>query len=237
MEQRLKGIVCETHVYDINARFERRPERVFMPGPRGGTGTWNMTEEELATKLARWEEWRKAETGLLKAAISTHSAHLREEKEIAIEVISAHGTPHECPHCGEWSSVGWEVHIPRRSTIQNIYDGARRHVCAWLMFDSSCFSGSAVRGFGTVNRTGECRCCQFELVNPCFRAGWENDTALGSSTIEEEVINLTCAIDLSQFKDSVEAARAAGTNRVDRFIKRGQFASSYIDDGYGLRCP
>jgi hypothetical protein len=236
MEQRLKGIVCETHVYDINNRFERRPERISLPDENGDP-TWNMTEEELATKLERWEEWRKAETGLLKSAISTHAAHLRAEKEIGIEVISAHGTPRECPNCGEWSSVEWEVHIPRKSSIQTIYDGARRHVCAWVMFDTSCFAGSTVRGFGTVNNTGECRCCQPEPINRCFHAGWENDTALGSSTIEEEVINLTCAINLSRFKDAVGAARAAGTNRVDQFINRRQYASSYIDDGYGLRCP
>jgi hypothetical protein len=105
------------------------------------------------------------------------------------------------------------------------------------MFDTSCFSGSTVRGFGTVNNTGECRCCEPEAINPCFHAGWENDTALGSSTIEEVAMNITCAIDLSHFKDAVEAARAGGTNRVDQFINRRQYASSYIDDGYGVRCP
>jgi hypothetical protein len=237
MEQRLKGIACETHVYDINTRFERKPERIFTPGPRGGPGVWNMTEAELASKLERWREWRRAEAGLLNSAIATHVAHLRAEKEIGIEVFSAHGSPRQCPDCGDLSSVELEVLIPRQSTIQTIYNGARRHVCAWVMFDTSCYSGSTVRGFGTVNNTGECRCCQPEPINRCFHAGWENDTALGSSTIEEEVINLTCAIDFSRFKDAVEAARAGGTNRVDRFINRRQFASSYIDDGYGLRCP
>jgi hypothetical protein len=236
MEQRLKGIVCETHLYDINTRFERKPERIFY-GDDFGDGTWNMTEAELADALERWNQWRRAETGLLNAAIATHTAHLRVGKEIGIEVISSHGTPRDCPQCGAITSVDWEVHIARRSMIQTIYDGARRHVCAWLMFDTSCFSGSTVRGFSSVNRTGECRCCQPELINPCYRAGWENDTALGSSRLEEEVINLTCGIDLSRFKDAVEAARVAGTNRVDRFVNPRRFASSYVDDGYGLKCP
>jgi len=236
MPDRIKGIGCEIHVYDINNRFERPPDRHQIPDENGDP-EWNMTEEEFATRLARWKEYQKAEINLLYAALQTHTDHLRAEKEIGIEVVSAHGSPRACPDCGSLSSVEGEVGIPRSRFIQTIYGGAFRHVCAWVMFDTSCYSGSTVRGFATVNNTGVCRCCQPEPLNPCFHAGWENDTALGSSTIAEEVINLTCGIDLSRFKDAVEAARAGSTNRVDRFLNRRQYASSYVDDGYGLRCP
>jgi|GEM_PF-4448314 len=236
MDARLRGIQCTTEFYDINANFKDKPRRVFVATNRPPAGFWNMTEGELAAALAQWEIWRAGEQAKLDAAIATHVAHLRAEKEIGIEVFNAHGSEGDCPACGSVTTAAWEVSVPRRDTIQAIYDGARRHVCAWLLFDSSCFSGNSVRGFNTVNNTGMCRCCAAPAVNPCFRAGFEDDKAVASSRISDEASNLTCKFDLSHFKDAIEEARTAGNNRVDRFINRRQYASSYVDDGYGPRC-
>jgi len=236
METRLRGIQCTTEFYDINANFKEKPRRVFIATNRPPAGFWNMTEGELATALAIWQTWRGGEQAKLDRAIATHIAHLRDEREIGIEVFNAHGSEGNCPACGSVTSAGWEVSAPRRDTIQAIYGGARRHVCAWLLFDSSCFSGNSVRGFNTVNNTGACRCCEPPAVNPCFRAGFEDDKAVASSRISDEASNLTCKFDLSRFKDAIEEARTAGNNRVDRFIKLRKFASSYADDGYGPRC-
>jgi hypothetical protein len=236
METRLKGIQCTTEFYDINANFKEKPRRVFVATNRPPAGFWNMTEAELAVRLAQWRAWRAGEQAKLDVAIATHVAHLREEKEIGIEVFNAHGSEGNCPACGSITTAEWEVSEPRRETIEAIYGGAHRRVCAWLLFDSSCFSGNSVRGFNTVNNTGACRCCEPPPLNPCFRAAFEDDKAVASSRITDEASNLTCKFDLSHFKDAIEEARAAGNNRVDRFINRRQFASSYVDDGYGPRC-
>ena len=244
MSSRLGAIGCVTHVYDINANFKPKPERRFIPSPSGPVGFWNMTEAEFAAKLQQWKAWKAAEQAKLDAAIAAHIAQLAIGKEIGIGVVNAHGSQPDCPDCGAVSSVELEVGLNRNDDfIQPIYNGANRHVCAWLVFDSSCYSGGSVAAFNAVNNVGHAHCgvegnCSVrDPANPCFHAGWEHDVAIASSRSVETATNLRCRLDVSHFKDSIDSAREASTNRVDNFIDRRQFGASYVDDGYGRRCP
>ena len=244
MSSRLQAVGCVTHVYDINANYKAKPERRFIPSPSGPVGFWNMTEAEFAVRLQLWKDWKAAEQAKLDAAIAAHIAQLAIGKEIGIGVVHAHGSMPDCPDCGAVSSVELEVGLNRNDElIQPIYNGANRHVCAWLFFDSSCYSGGSVAAFNAVNNIGQAHCgvegnCSLrDPLNPCFHAGWEHDVAIASSRLVETASNARCRLDVSHFKDSIESARRASTNRVDNFINRAQFGASYVDDGYGRRCP
>jgi hypothetical protein len=123
------------------------------------------------------DEWAK-----VYGAEDRHRERLREGKEIAIELVGYHGaeSTRGLP-CGAWTEswrIGWES---RQRFHEGNYDAANHRVCDWFVADLSCFSGLTSRAIDELENFGSATCLKAPKINCPLHAGWEADTAMGTS--------------------------------------------------------
>lgn len=170
-------------------------------------------------------------------AISLHALHVSQGREIALELVNAHGSPRNCPSCGFVADYNFTVYRERNGYMQLLYGSTYRNVCAWVNLDASCYSGNMVAVFNAANNSGRAQGCDTITHRHCYHASYDRDMAMASSTTDEQATNGGAGSDISLLRDAIEEARSHSNNRVDRYLNAGSYNASYVDEGYGTTCP
>lgn len=138
--------------------------------------------ENQAEIEAAWDhnehEWTKVYT-----AEGRHHASLVEGKELAIEMVASHGgeSTHGIP-CGDWApSATGALFESRQYFHLGNYEAANHRVCDWFVADLSCHSGLTPRTIDELENFGTATCIKAPKINCPLHAGWEADTAMGTS--------------------------------------------------------
>jgi len=129
------------------------------------------------------------------------------------------------------------------------YQAANHHVCDWIVYDFSCYSGLTSMAIDELeNRGAPATCTQKSIVNCSSHAGWELDSASGTSvcTKKSSSQDVTLAtVDLSGIANNASSVEELGQmlgKAMDNKIKEenekaakgesGSANSYYMDKGY-----
>ena len=154
------------------------------------TSTINPSDEEIAEA----KEHNKKQMKDIDDATEKHRSLIKNlQPELAIEMVTAHGGASE--GFGFWAlSYTWnmkkESQILRGPFHSGNYEAAKggrvpakkSNVCAWFVFDSSCFSGLTPKAVDTLNNTGKADFTE-TLSDSCdLHAGYERDISISTAT-------------------------------------------------------
>lgn len=133
-------------------------------------------------KIAAADRHNEEEMAKVDSEENTHRARLRAGKEVAIELVGYHGegSAQNRP-CGAWTE-SWIIGGEFRDYFHlGNYDAANHHVCDWFVADLSCYSGLTPRAIDELENFGTATCVKAPQINCPLHAGWEADTAMGTS--------------------------------------------------------
>jgi hypothetical protein len=103
------------------------------------------------------------------------------------------------------------------------YNAADRHVCDWIVYDLSCYSGQTPMAIDELdNHGGTATCAQPSIVNCKKHAGWELDIAEGTSpctTTSTGVENADAASSLSRSIKDASSVEDMGRRLADAMNK------------------
>jgi len=168
----------------------------------------NANASQFSEQRAAVREWNDKQMKWMREEISKHRKKLEEGRELAIEMITGHGGawefdddgsstfgvfgPHQLFHnnfaiteradsdkkqkLGEGRSG-----LTRGLFHSGNYTAANKHVCAWFVFDHSCYSGLTPRAIDTLNNTGKAE-YTYKPIDQCgLHAAYEEDLGVGTS--------------------------------------------------------
>jgi hypothetical protein len=197
-------------VQEAVAQFDPIPQPITIGLGRFGDLTipaiQPLVDEALAHNRHEW--------GKVDQAILTHRAKIQKNHEVQIEMIVAHGGDRaDFGECGEWGMdfpIGRERSGMRRwQTHLADYWLGRKHVCDWLVFDGSCFSGLTPQAVDELENFAPAGHCDGPDTIECPQhAGWESDFAIGTAPSTTTCMAINLAIELSEAQTALRAEKA-----------------------------
>lgn len=152
---------------------------------------WNNRMEYIepdAAEVTRVSEHNDAELKKIDAAIDSHRKKLSEGREIAMELVAAHGSKRSTGNCGYWGPgyyTGGYV-VSRSVFHQGNYSAANKNVCDWFNIDASCYAGATPYALDDLeNGIDKAACAGPDVVRCPAHAGYEADLAGGEATVDE----------------------------------------------------
>ena len=156
---------------------------------------WDYRSEYIApdaAEVTRVSDHNDAELKKIDAAIDSHRKKLSEGREIAMELVAAHGSQRSAGSCGYWGPgyyTGGYV-VSRTDFHRGNYSAATKNVCDWFNLDASCYSGATPYALDDLeNGIGAATCAGPEVVRCPNHAGYEADVAGGEGTIDKVARN------------------------------------------------
>ena len=156
----------------------------------------------------------RREWGKVDAAILAHRAKIQKDHEVQIEMVAAHGGDRaDFGECGSWGMdfpIGKERSGLRRwQTHLADYWLGRKHVCDWLVFDGSCFSGLTPQAVDELENFAPAGHCDGPDTIDCpEHAGWEGDFATGTAPSTTTCMAINLAFELSDVRRALQAEKA-----------------------------
>ena len=204
-----------------------------------GVTLYTPSQQKVDDALAHNDaEWARVER-----AIDTHSERVAAGKNLAIEIVNAHGAPPRDGStsllCGYWTANFHSGQVlSRNDLIGKMYGAAKANVCSWVMYDSSCYSGYTPMAMDEAENEpmmlGIPVCSSASVVNCPRHAGYGLDTAAGASIASKQAINGGMMVDMSSLKSALGSAEPRDFSELGKAL--GGFTSgrnsNYSDQGY-----
>jgi outer membrane biosynthesis protein TonB len=273
--QRGKG--CAALIIDFSSRFNEKDDLKAMRNaleeidcdvqyvdPEFRNANASVHSEQRAAA----REWNDKQMKWIREEINKHRKKLEEGRELAIEMITAHG--------GGWEfdddpSSTFGVFGPHQLFRNNFnitergdsdkkqklgegragltrglfhagnYTAAKKHVCAWFVFDHSCYSGLTPRAIDTLNNTGHAAYTEKPKDDCDFHAAYEEDLGVSTSKNDEmcDVNDAATATapfikELENFEKSIQGDSPADYRSLIAKLDNIFWASQgfYSDGGY-----
>jgi hypothetical protein len=130
----------------------------------------------------------------------------------------------------------------RRPIEASIYVAASKNVCQQVMVDTSCYSKCSTLHGANLNQLALSTCEDQIGNNPCYRAGYDNDVWIGASSMASGEFGPAWSDGTEETRRQVIAAMKSAADEghpadIAGKLQGDTFASTYLDDGYGLHCP
>jgi hypothetical protein len=182
-------------------------------------------------------------------AIAGHRARVREGRDLALQIVNAHGSDNSFGGCGVWG-VGFPsgFYLDRTEFHQGNLDAARRNVCASTVEDLSCYAGLSTLAVDAYHNLGVAGCGLPRLNTQPLHAGYEHDVVLASSAANEFTTDLKVGLRNeyltqlitdhtlpgNEFRLLIAAYMQEALNSVPE-ANNGEMKLRYADRGYASR--
>lgn len=252
-----KSVKCDVNYVPTAHRVVPTPSTFFLlegVGPRGGrirevTIPPDPREVETAER-ENAREWQRVFD-----AIALHRNKLRAGKELAFQIVFAHGQPgvtsfdpeerrrREEQTCGEWGQnfpTGNSLY--RGPFLLDNHLAAQQKVCYEFVLDNSCYSGLTPKGFNSANNAFSFSCLDAPGTNHGSHAAYDVDAAAGVVGAKEtckdflgfETFEVNRVLTALNSERILSRSRGLDYRRLARFLKAAlrRGSSHYSDQGY-----
>ncbi len=113
-------------------------------------------------------------------AIASHRTKVRAGKQLAFEMVGAHGSPRSGEGCGWWGAgfdTGGYDWISRREFHLENFKATYKSTCTWYAHDISCYSGNSCKSIDNLNNRASPACNFGSTENHPVHAAWDGDLA------------------------------------------------------------
>jgi hypothetical protein len=165
--------------------------KVYTPGPLKFT---KIDPSATSAEKAKPIENNKTEMKRLNAVVQEYRDAVEKGKpEIAIEVVSGHGSPMylnasskqpTARRCGD-VGPGYNVEVStlyRAGFFEGNYKAASKNVCGWFNMDFSCYGGLTPKVVDELENFSTSSCQKASAIDCPLHAGWEADGSMASAT-------------------------------------------------------